>query len=92
MIRKVEMYGVQCDHCKKDWYDDHNGWTVMPDETSMDSTLDEEGWHRGGMCNNGGKDGEYYCDKCWSYDDDDNFILAKDRKNKYESDILGVVD
>lgn len=83
MIQEVTMYGATCDHCQKDWYDDHNGWCAMSDESSMKNTLSDEGWHSGDESMSEGIDGEYYCPECWSYDDDDNFVLETARKDKY---------
>lgn len=87
MIQEVKMYSAKCDHCKNDWYDDHNGWCAMSDETSMQNVLNEEGWHTGDEKYNEGIDGEHYCPECWSYDDEDKFILREDRKDKYINDI-----
>jgi len=84
MIYEVKMYGAQCDHCKKEWYDDHNSWTAMSDESAMDSVLNDEGWLRGDEKIGEGKDDEHYCPECWSYDDNDNLILAENRKDKHK--------
>ena len=83
MINEVTMYGATCDHCKNDWYDDHNGWAAMSDESTMKNQLSEDGWAKGDSKSNEGNDGEHYCPDCFEYDDDDNFILKPERKDKY---------
>lgn len=85
MLHEIKMTGAKCDHCKKDWYDDHNGWCCMSDDSSMETVLMEEGWHKGDESCNEGKDWEHYCPDCYSYDDDDNFILDSSRKDKYKA-------
>ena len=83
MLHEIKMTGAQCDHCRKDWYDNHNGWICMNTEEGMESVLMDEGWHTGDSANKEGIDGEHYCNDCWSYDDNDNFILDKSRKDKF---------
>lgn len=85
MINEVKMYGASCDHCKNDWYDEHNGWYVMNDETAMKDVLSEEDWVSGDESDNKGIDGEHYCPDCFEYDDDDNFVLKPERKDKYKN-------
>ena len=77
MIKEVTMYSATCDHCKKHWHDDDNGWCAMSDESSLEFVLEEEGWHFGD--GDEGVDGEHYCPECWGYDDDNNFVLTKSR-------------
>lgn len=84
MIREIKMFGAVCDHCKKQWEDDHNGWIATVDEQSIKQIISDENWHIGDAKLNEGKDGEHYCPECWQYDDDDNFILDPLRKNKYK--------
>ena len=78
------MYGAICDHCKKEWYDDCNGWIAMSDENTMKSTLSEEGWYCEDEVEKEGKNGGQYCNECWHYDDDDNFVLKQNRKDIYK--------
>lgn len=84
MLYEIIMTGAQCDHCKKDWYDEHNGWCCMSNDSSMDTVLMEEYWAIGNEGANEGKDGEHYCPDCYSFDDMDKFILDSSRKNKYK--------
>ena len=83
MINTIEMFSATCDHCKTDWYDDHNGWCAMSDETTMKNTLSECDWHFGD--DDEGVNGEHYCPECYEYDDDDNFILKSERKDKFKN-------
>lgn len=80
MIHKVTMYSATCDNCNKKWSDEHYGWTALSDELSMENILNEEGWHMGDEENNEGVNFECYCPDCWSYDDNDNFVLSKKQK------------
>ena len=83
MLHEIKMTGAKCDHCKKDWYDDHNNWICMSDYSSMETVLMEEGWHKGDSDDNEGIDGEHYCPECFSFGDNDEFILSEERKDKY---------
>lgn len=70
-----EWLGAKCDNCGEIWEHWNEGWTLMPDELALWPELDDSGWTQGNTKSGEGKDGELYCDKCWHYDDEDNFIL-----------------
>jgi hypothetical protein len=84
MIKQIIMFGAQCDNCKKEWYDDHNGFIAMNDESSIETVLMESEWIKGDEKFKEGKNNEHYCPECYGYDDNDDFILLKSRKNNHE--------
>lgn len=71
------MISAKCDNCKNNWYNDHYGWMCVTDESSMESMLDDDEWYKG-------ENGKHYCPECYSFDDDDNFVLDETRKDKFE--------
>jgi hypothetical protein len=83
MIQEVIMWGAVCDHCKKEWEGEVNGWTATKYMSTIELILGDEGWAFGDESINEGKDGEIYCPDCFEYDDEDNFELKVERKNKH---------
>jgi len=83
MLYGIRMTSAKCDICKKEWRDYNHGWTCMNDDSSMESVLYDDDWHKGDESCNEGRDGEHYCPECYKFDDNDNFVLDRDRKDKY---------
>ena len=68
MIKRFDTYTVICDNCGVDHNEggEYSGWS---DSGYAEDCARESDWH----C----EDGKHYCDKCWSWDDDDNLVLRK---------------
>lgn len=66
MIKTVEMYTVLCDNCGKDFCDgeEFGAWSE-PDFVT--DSAEESGWHF--------EDDKHYCPECFSWDDNDEFVL-----------------
>ncbi len=79
MIEAVQFFGAHCDNCKEAWFDDHNGWSAMSDESTMKNMLSEYEWHFGDGID--GEDGKHYCPSCFRFNDEDKFILNIERFN-----------
>lgn len=73
MIQKVEMYTVSCDHCQLDIGMDSE-YSCWNDELSAEEQAMESEWHKEGS--------KHYCPDCYGWDDEDNFFLNQDRKDK----------
>jgi len=76
MIKKVEMYTVACDHCKKDIGSEQD-YSCWNDDTYAEQNAMESDWIKDGI--------DHYCTDCYSYDDNDVFVLDESRKNKHLS-------
>lgn len=74
-LQKVEMHTVICDNCQMDigMYNEYSCWN---DENYAEENAMESDWHR--------QEDKHYCPDCYTYDDDDNFILVEERKDKYK--------
>jgi len=74
MIQKVEMFTVVCDNCGEDAGCDNDSGSCWSDESAAKEQAIESEWieHKG----------FHYCPKCWSYDEDDNIVLAINSFNK----------
>ena len=83
MIQEVTMFSAFCDHCKKEWKWELNGWTATKYMSAIEQILGDEGWAFGEEGENMGKDGEVFCPDCFSFHDDDSFFLIESRKNKH---------
>jgi hypothetical protein len=71
MKKKVEMFTVQCDNCKEEYQDEHSGFCAWTDFGGAWEYASEENWTE--------HEGNHYCEKCHSFDDDDNLILEDSR-------------
>jgi len=73
-LEKVEMFTVVCDNCKKNIGSEQD-YSCWNDDTYAEENAMESDWEK--------VDDKHYCTYCYSYDDDDNFILNKELKDKY---------
>ena len=68
MIKEVTMYTVVCDNCGKDVneWEEYSCWNDahFAQEIAMEADWIKEG-------------DKHYCPDCFSYDDNDNLIIAK---------------
>lgn len=73
-IKKVEMFTVVCDNCKLDIGEssEYSCWSHgnYAEENAMESE-----WIK--------HEGEHLCNDCYDYDDNDELIIKKERKDKY---------
>lgn len=74
MIKKIKMFTVICNNCKKQWVDEDNGLTAMTDKSSMIDVIEEDSdWHVEGD--------KHYCPDCYKgFDEDDNLLINMDRR------------
>lgn len=75
MISEVTFYAATCDNCKKEWFNDHFGWSAMNDEISILEMLSDDEWECIGD--------NHYCPDCYEYDDNDELIIKT--KNNHET-------
>lgn len=74
MKREMKMYTVECDLCKSQFIDKHNGFVGWTDyegarETAMDSGW-LENWQQG-------EEQKHYCPDCYMINDEDEVIDKK---------------
>jgi hypothetical protein len=74
MKKEVEMVTVQCDNCKKDFKDEHMGYSCWGSLSDAWEYASESGWIHGDDFDT------HYCPDCYSYDDNDNLVLNESRK------------
>jgi len=74
MVVEVKMFTVVCDNCKKDIgsEDEYSCWN---DDNYAESNASDSDWLKLNTL--------HYCPECYSYDDNDAFVLAADRKDKH---------
>lgn len=73
MITDKKIFAVKCDNCGKicGAESDYDWWLTKEDAIkSMEGTY----WRAEGD--------KHYCPECWDYDDEDNLIIRKERKNE----------
>lgn len=75
MIKKVEMYTVECDNCKKTRGEDSD-FSCWGDENYALEEAKEGGWIE--------ENEFHYCEHCVSYNDQDELIIDASRKDKYK--------
>jgi hypothetical protein len=68
MISKVECVLLTCDNCQE-VFENYNGFSVFPLKTDVEEQAMDSEWIKEGE--------KHYCDKCYSYDDEDNLILKE---------------
>jgi hypothetical protein len=68
MIRKKELYNVECDHCGA--LMDDEMWRKK--EEACEVMLDVYGWMKLG--------GRHYCEKCWMRVEHDDIVTSDGRK------------
>ncbi len=73
-LEKVEMYTVICDHCQKNIGADQE-YSCWNDDSYAEENAMESGWER--------QDNKHYCNDCFDFDDNDNFVLKQERKDKH---------
>lgn len=76
-IDKIEYFQGKCDNCKvifRKYGDD-----LFFHEDVLYDHLGDSNWTNGSTEYDMGKDGEHYCDLCYSFDENDNFQLNIDR-------------
>lgn len=71
MIKSKLFHTVICDNCGADSNGDSE-YSAWGEIDTAEDLAKESGWY----C----EDGKHYCDKCWSWDDDDNIQLRKIEK------------
>ena len=69
---KVEMYTVVCDNFKLDIGTDAE-YSCWNDELYAETSAMESNWIK--------EEDNHYCPDCFEYDDNDNLIIKKERKN-----------
>lgn len=77
MIKEVIMYTIICDGCGKDVCegDEYSAWN---DAGYVGDMAREENW-----IEHDDYDGtQHYCPDCYEYDDDDNLVIHKKKKNE----------
>jgi len=71
MFIKETFVGVQCDNCTE-LAENFDGAAFFADEeTARDNAVNGEEWHE--------HEGKHYCDRCVSFNDDDQIILDASR-------------
>lgn len=71
-LTETKSYIIDCDYCEGIL--EHNDYSIFPDDkTAMEAAMEEE-WVQN-------QDGDYYCDKCASVDDDGLITLDESRKS-----------
>ena len=78
-ILKTESYVACCDHCGDDFESQHEGFTIFPEDQTLQEMIDEAGWHteEGRLFEHN----RHYCDKCHWVDDADEMHLRIERKD-----------
>src|SRR5882672_2011792 len=78
-ILKTESYAASCDHCGDDFESQHEGFTIFPEDQTLQEMIDEAGWHteEGRLFEHN----RHYCDKCHWVDDADEMHLRIERKD-----------
>lgn len=72
MIAKTEMYTIVCDNCGLD-IGSTQEYSCHADEQAAEENAMEGDWLKEGD--------KHYCTDCFKYDDEDNLIIDKNRKN-----------
>ena len=72
MIKEVQMFTVVCDNCKLDigTVGEYSAWN---DENYAETNAMESDWQK--------EEDKHYCPDCFEYDDEDNFVVKKEREN-----------
>ena len=71
MIYEVTMFAAKCDNCKKELYEGSE-YSCMGDEIAVSMDMGNSEWHKT-------DDDKHYCCDCWSYDENDEVLINKDR-------------
>jgi hypothetical protein len=74
---EVKAFNVECDNCGKEYYDDHNGWSMWSEfEHARDSAIDSD-WIES-ECGE-----KHYCKDCFvEFDEEDNIVLVSKNEAK----------
>ena len=59
--------GVQCDHCKETYINEHSGFGFWTDKNTDKEEADDDGWIDDGD--------KIYCPNCAEINDDDEVVL-----------------
>lgn len=78
-VHKVEMFTVICDNCQKDIGAEQE-YSCWNDEQSAKENAMEADWIE--------KDGSHYCDECYEMNDNDEYIIKTEMKDKYVPESL----
>ncbi len=72
MITKIDSVMLECDNCKEP-YESGSGYSIFIDESSLKTYADDDDWYT--ETKDGKPTGKHFCDKCYHFDDNDEFIL-----------------
>lgn len=70
MKEKVECFAISCDNCH-DVYENNSGYSLFADEQATNEELNDDEWLTQGE--------KHYCPLCYSYNDNDELIINKER-------------
>tara|TARA_R110002126_G_scaffold277398_1_gene423248 strand:+ start:149 stop:397 length:249 start_codon:yes stop_codon:yes gene_type:complete len=74
MEKEITMYTIECDLCKTQFVDEHEGFVAWADyDGARDNALDSE-WTEN--VEQGKKD-KHYCPECYSINDNDEVVNKK---------------
>ena len=78
MIKEFKCYTLLCDNCGVDLNEesDYSGWS---DENYLYEIANESNWIE--------DYDNWYCFDCYRYDDNDELIIDKSRKDKYRKEV-----
>lgn len=71
-IEKVECVMLECDNCKEP-FESYSGYSIYVDEQTIIDEANDSEWKMDH------EDGKHYCDKCYHYNDEDEFVLNTER-------------
>lgn len=71
-VFEEKAYGIQCDVCEKVYMNEHSGFSLWSDESSVKEEAQEDHW----LIENG----KCYCPDCFEIDEDDN-VTIKEKVN-----------
>jgi len=69
-IEVLQMFTVQCDCCKENYSDDHNGWSCWSEFDSARQQALDKGWIEK-AAESEHDDLMHFCPKCFTIDDED---------------------
>lgn len=69
-----KLFTIECDNCKEIYCDEYSGFAYWLDKTSALESASNNGWIQ--------EEENHYCNKCHSYNDDDEILIDLNRKNE----------
>lgn len=69
------MFAAKCDNCKCEVFD-NSDYSCYGDKEQVREEIDNADWL---IEEEKGKEPKHYCPACFSYDDEDNVVINKDR-------------